>query len=77
MIQAFQAAVPVRPRLHAVGVPAREGENLVAAVVGEAGVGRDVRDTAVEAARFLQQRLPGAKIVITDVRDGSQIQFTA
>ncbi len=77
MIQTFQAAVPGRPRLGAVGVPAGEGENLVAVLGGEAGVGRDVRDTAVEAARFLQQRLPGANIVIADVRDGSQIQFTA
>ncbi len=34
---------------------------------------RDVRDTAIEAARFLQQRNPNAKIVITDLRDGSTI----
>ncbi len=34
---------------------------------------RDVRDTAIEAARFLQQRNPNAKIVITDLRDGSVI----
>jgi hypothetical protein len=34
---------------------------------------RDVRDTAIEAARFLQQRNPGARIVITDLRDGSVI----
>jgi hypothetical protein len=25
--------------------------------------------------RFLQQRLPASKIVITDVRDGSQVPF--
>jgi hypothetical protein len=37
---------------------------------------RDERDTAIEAARFLQQRNPGSKIVITDLRDGSQIPFT-
>jgi hypothetical protein len=30
-----------------------------------------VRDTAVEATRFLQQRNPGAKIAVTDLRDGS------
>jgi hypothetical protein len=36
---------------------------------------RDFRETAVEAARFLQQRLPGAKIVITDTRDGSVVAF--
>jgi hypothetical protein len=34
---------------------------------------RDDRDSAVEAARFLQQRNPGAKIAITDLRDGSNI----
>ncbi len=34
---------------------------------------RDVRDTAIEAARFLHQRNPGARIVITDLRDGSVI----
>ena len=28
-------------------------------------------ETAIEAARFLQQRIPGAKVVITDLRDGS------
>ncbi len=32
---------------------------------------RDLRDTA----RFLQQRQPGSKIVITDVRDGSMVPF--
>ena len=36
---------------------------------------RDFRETAIEAARFLQQRLPASKIVITDLRDGSQIPF--
>jgi hypothetical protein len=36
---------------------------------------RDVRDYAIEAARNLQQRQPGAKIVITDLRDGSVVPF--
>jgi hypothetical protein len=36
---------------------------------------RDFRETAVEAARFLQQRRPGTKIVITDTRDGSVLPF--
>ncbi len=36
---------------------------------------RDFRDTAIEAARFLQQRLPAAKIEITDLRDGSVVPF--
>jgi hypothetical protein len=30
---------------------------------------RGYRDTAIEAARFLQQRQPGAKILVTDLRD--------
>ena len=34
---------------------------------------RDFRETAIEAARFLQQRNPGAKIAITDLRDGSVV----
>ena len=34
---------------------------------------RDFRETAIEAARSLQQRNPSAKIEITDLRDGSPI----
>ncbi len=34
---------------------------------------RDVRDTVIEAARFLQQRNPNAKIAVTDLRDGWQL----
>ena len=36
---------------------------------------RDVRDTAVEAARLLQQRNPGAKIEVSDLRNGSQVPW--
>jgi hypothetical protein len=36
---------------------------------------REVRANAIEAARFLQQRSPGAKIVVTDLRDGSTVPF--
>ncbi len=36
---------------------------------------RDFRETAIEAARFFQQRLPAAKVVVTDLRDGSTIPF--
>jgi hypothetical protein len=36
---------------------------------------RDERHTAIEAARFLQQRNPGAKIAVTDMRDGSVVSF--
>ncbi len=36
---------------------------------------RDFRETAVVAARFLKQRNPSGRIVITDLRDGSQISF--
>jgi hypothetical protein len=34
---------------------------------------RDVRDSAIEAARFLKQRNPNAKVTITDLRDGSAV----
>jgi hypothetical protein len=36
---------------------------------------RDERDTAIEAARFLQQRNPGATITVTDLRDGSAVEL--
>jgi ribosomal protein S11 len=36
---------------------------------------RDFRETAIEAARFLQQRNPAAKIEIRDLRDGSPVPF--
>jgi hypothetical protein len=36
---------------------------------------RDFRETAIEAARFFQQRLPASKVVITDLRDGSVVPF--
>ncbi len=36
---------------------------------------RDFRETAIEAARFLQQRQPGAKITVTDLRDGANVPF--
>ena len=36
---------------------------------------RDVRDTAVEGARLLQQRNPGAKIEVSDLRNGSQVPW--
>jgi hypothetical protein len=36
---------------------------------------RDERDTAIEAARFLQQRNRAAKIEIRDLRDGSPVPF--
>ncbi len=34
---------------------------------------RDFRETASAAARFLQPRLPAAKITIIDQRDGSKV----
>jgi hypothetical protein len=36
---------------------------------------RDVRETAIGAARFLQQRNPGAKVTVTDKRDGADVPF--
>ena len=37
---------------------------------------RDVRETAIEAARFLQIRNPGAKIAVTDLRDGAVVEWS-
>jgi len=37
---------------------------------------RDVRETAIEAARNLQGSSRGAKVVITDLRDGSDVPST-
>jgi hypothetical protein len=36
---------------------------------------RDQREAAIEGARFLQQRNPGARITVTDLRDGSTVPF--
>ncbi len=36
---------------------------------------REFCETAIQAARFLQQRLPASKVVITDLRDGSAVPF--
>jgi hypothetical protein len=46
-------------------------------VNGVACTRRDFRETAIEAARLLQQRNPGAKIVITELRDGSEVPLVA
>jgi len=49
------------------------GAHYEIAVDGVVRTHRDARDTAIEAARFLQQRNPGARIVITDLRNGSAV----
>jgi hypothetical protein len=36
---------------------------------------RAVRETAIEAAQFLQQRNPGAKIAVGDLRDGAKVPW--
>ncbi len=38
---------------------------------------RDLRETAIETARFLKQRNPGAKITVIDLRDGSAVPFSS
>jgi hypothetical protein len=43
-------------------------------VNGVARTYRDRRDPAIDAARFLEQRNPGATVVVTDLRDGSVVQ---
>jgi RNase P/RNase MRP subunit POP5 len=54
---------------------ASRGAHFELKVDGIVRTHRDERDTAIEAARLLQQRIPGAKIVITDLRDGSVASF--
>ncbi len=36
---------------------------------------RDMRETAIEAARNLRRTNPSAKITVTDLRDGSAVPF--
>ena len=36
---------------------------------------RDVRETAIEAARELQKRNSNARIEVTDLRDGSAVEW--
>jgi hypothetical protein len=52
---------------------AASGAQFEIKVDGVVRTHRDVRDTAMEAAQFLRLRNPGAKIVVTDLRDGSEI----
>ncbi len=52
--------------------PGAHFENKVDGVVR---THRDVRETAIEAPRFLQERQPGSKVVVTDLRDGSVVPF--
>jgi hypothetical protein len=54
---------------------ATSGAHFEIKVDGLVRTHRDDRDTAIEAARFLRQRNPGAKVAITDLRDGSEISF--
>lgn len=42
-------------------------------VDGVARTYRDRRDPAIDAARFLEQRNPGATVVVTDMRDSSMV----
>jgi hypothetical protein len=52
---------------------ALDGAKFEIKVDGMVRTHRDVRSTAIEAARFLQSK--GAKIVVTDLRDGSDVLF--
>ena len=49
------------------------GANFEIKIDGIVRTHRDQRDIAIEAARFLQQRNPSAKITVTDLRDGSVV----
>jgi hypothetical protein len=52
---------------------AASGAQFEIMVYGIVRTHRDFRETAVEAARFLQQRNPGAQIATTDLLDGSEV----
>ncbi len=52
---------------------AATGAHFEIKVDGIARTLRDVRETAIEAARLLQVRNPGATITVTDLRDGSVV----
>lgn len=54
---------------------AASGARFEISVDGVARSHRDVRETAIEAARFLQARNPGAKVAVTDLQDGSTVAF--
>lgn len=54
-------------------ITAAPGAHFEIKVDGMVRSSRDVRETAIEAARFLQQRNPAAKITVTD--DGSVVSF--
>ncbi len=51
------------------------GAHFEIKVDGVVRMHRDFRETAMQTARFLKQRNPAAKIVITDLRDGSDVPF--
>jgi hypothetical protein len=55
---------------------ATSGAHFEIKVDGVVRTHRDVRDTAIECARFLQQRNPATKIVITDLRNGSRVEWS-
>jgi hypothetical protein len=52
------------------------GAQFEIAVDGMVQSHRDVRETAIESARFLRARNPGAKIAVTDLRDGTAVDWT-
>jgi hypothetical protein len=52
---------------------AARGAHFEIKVDGMVRTHHDLRETAIDTARFLQQRNPGATIVITDLRDGSEV----
>jgi hypothetical protein len=51
------------------------GAQFAIKVDGMVHTHRDFRETAIEAARFLQMLNPSAKIAVTDLRDGSAVPF--
>jgi hypothetical protein len=53
-----------------------KGANFEIKVGGIVRTHRDVRENAIEGARELAKRNPGALIEVTDLRDGSVVKWT-
>jgi hypothetical protein len=52
---------------------APKGAQFEIKVDGVARSYRDLREATIDAARFLEQRNPGATVLVTNLRDGSVV----
>jgi len=53
-----------------------KGANFEIKVDGIVRTHRDVKENAIDAARELAKRNPGVEILVTDLRDGSAIDWS-